>query len=275
MTNNLQYGLTFEQYNEVKAIHATTLKNVATSPSLALWRKEHGFSSPSLDIGSAVHGAILEPEIYHNHFVDYQGDRRKKEYKEFKALHIGKTILSNTDADKIKYMHDSVMNHPDAGELFESDGNSEVSIFWDHARTGKKIAVRIDRLVSILPYWIELKTARNVSPGLFFNDCARLHYDIQIALYNDGLISCGINKTPLIVAVQNTAPYDCVVFEVPKTVLMIGLEKYEKAIDTLLECKKTGTWPSCTNNERVQFAVPNWAIPQDEEIELTFNGEVM
>src|SRR3954468_23785885 len=82
-------------YAAVKAVNFSTLKEMAVSPK----RYRHRLKTPrqatrSMDLGTAAHTAILEPNRFMLDYALFEGKRRAgKEWKAFEAASGGKQIV--------------------------------------------------------------------------------------------------------------------------------------------------------------------------------------
>jgi hypothetical protein len=126
------------------------------------------------------------------------------------------------------------------------------------------LKARLDFLGSLA--LLDLKTCRSPAPGLFSSQSARLKYHCQMALYNAALIAAGLEPRPVkIVAAQNVAPFDVVVYDVGEDVIIHGERMVEAALDTLAECRETGQWPGLAPDEEMVLRLPMWAVGDEDE----------
>jgi hypothetical protein len=59
--------------------------------------------------------------------------------------------------------------------------------------------------------------------------------------------------------------------EVPEAVLNAGLDKCMRLLGKLRECIQMDHWPGVANNQWYQLALPNWAMPEDDVLQV-FEG---
>lgn len=268
--------LTFTDYLALPAAHATGLKDLLVSPRLFKYRKDNERpDSDTLKVGRACHTAVLEPEKFLRDYILWDGGRRAgKEWDAFrtKALEKGRTILTDKQYALALKVRDAVHEHEVARKyVTHPERRTELSLRWRHERTGLECKARVDLLAC--GALLDLKTTRDPSPRKFAADAARLGYALQLALYRDGCAAALGELVPIkIIAAQNVPPYDVCVFDLPPETLAIGSEQTERALDLLLECTRTNTWPGIAPNEELPLTLPAWAAPEAEE-ELTMNGE--
>lgn len=246
------YNMPFQEYLQQPEVSASLLKRISRSPRAARWAEEHPEDpTGTMVLGSALHMAILEPKRFSKEVVVYHGTRRGKDWQEFQAKHKEDLILYERDMEMVLAMQRSVFQHPIAGPLVSS-GKPEVSIFHD----GRKC--RVDLLRE--DCFIDLKTTTDAAPERFPSIFVRLGYDIQAAWYAD-LVEAAVGHPMAchFIAIENRAPFDVVVFDVPDAVLAFGRARYQKALSRLQECKRTGRWPGYADTDVVPLVLPAWA----------------
>lgn len=269
--------VSFDKYVDMPEAHATSLFNILTSPLLYRWRKDNGRpDSDTFRQGRAAHTAILEPDRFLRDYALWDGgkrDKRIEKYATFLEVNAGKSILTVDQYDTAMRMRDAVSDHPVAYPLLAEKGRSELTMKWQHPGTGTWCKGRLDRLTSNL---IDLKSSRDVEPVKFGRSAANYGYAFQLAFYRDGVIVIeGRVPAVKIVAVQNCAPYDVAVFDVPAEVLARGNEQVERAMALLDTCTKSGKWPGVAPDAEVPLVLPAWANGDSDDVEITFGGEAM
>jgi PDDEXK-like domain of unknown function (DUF3799) len=255
--------LPFEQYVDMPEVHATGLRDLAVSPLLYHWRQTS--KRPDTDrlrIGRACHTAVLEPDRFLLEYTVWRGGvRRSKKWDAFKEANSDKTILTMPQYDQALRVRDAVRSHAVAKRLIEQ-GRTELTLKWQHVRTGLACKARLDHLGLALS---DLKTCRNPDPRKFSADAARYGYAMQLAFYADGCAQVLGELPPVkIIAAQNTAPYDVAVFDLDEDVLGHGRAETERLIDLLVECKRANHWPGIAPEE-VALKLPLWAARDYEE----------
>lgn len=116
-------GLTNEQYHSGDGVSKSQLDDVAESGTTYIWRKSAPVDEEKLkplDMGTALHCLLLEPEEFKDRFIIApEFNRRtnvgKEEEKEFMAncSELGKTIMAAEEGRKLQLMRESVFAHPD------------------------------------------------------------------------------------------------------------------------------------------------------------------
>lgn len=275
MANALIHGMPFEDYIGLGGEHATGLKDIAVSPlHYHSKRQQPRVDKDALRVGRATHTACLEPDRFaleHAVWRAKDGRRGTNAHKAFCAANEGRTLLTEAQYMTALSVRDAVRAHPVASKLL-ANCKPEVTARWVHRRTGRLCKSRFDLLGDVL---VDLKTTRNPAPAKFSSDAAKLGYALQMGFYLDAALECTGKSMPVkIIAAQNVAPFDVVVFDLPDDVLNLGREQYEHSLDTLIECERTGKWPGLAGEE-VTLHLPAWATPEAEEEQLTMNGEAL
>lgn len=264
----LTYGLPFADYLKLPDLSTSQLKKMARSPMAfkhALDHPDHT-SSPSQVLGSATHTAILEPHRMRTDYVIWDGDRRGKDWLAFKDAHADQVILKADEFDQVKAMRRAVLSHAPAARYLQ-DGLAEVTMQWQ-APDGRRMRGRIDWLTRIDGQLVivDLKTTRDATPRRFGADCFRLGYHLQFGIYADGLAALTHEDVRVVVlAVENSAPYEPAVYQVPEEVLDRGRADYLALLETLAECESTNTWPPAVQEEQ-DLALPAWAMDEDDDV---------
>ncbi len=269
--------LAFEDYLEIDAVHATGLKDLLVSPRLYKARREQPREdTDTLRGGRANHTAVLEPDTFLLNYLCWRksdGIRRGAKWEAFKASAGDRTIITEEQYRTAIAVRDAVRSHKVAKVLLSDSGRAEASIRWTHARTGLACKSRLDWWGSAL---VDLKTTRDPSPRKFAADAARLGYAMQLAFYADAVASVGGGAPPVkIIAAQSVEPFDVVVYSVDEATLAIGRQQYEEAIDLLIRCKESNSWPGMSPDEEVELRLPAWASPEADEEPLTFGGQAV
>jgi uncharacterized protein (DUF736 family) len=263
MSTSIKPGLyreiTWLAYRGMDAINASYLADIAISPAHAKQIKEKGYTTKTMDFGTAVHSALLEPENFASDYVVYPGKtRRGKEWDNFKAENEGSEILKANELTEINELAAAVLKHPLAAPLLAEDGDSEVTIIWTEPTTGHLCKSRLDRLAQGL--FLDLKTTRSISPFSFNRDFQTYKYDLKMAFYFDALAAIGMPVDRVkIIAAQSKPTIDVAVYNVPEEVLNFGRAKYQESLETLIYCRENDEWPGLLPYEEASISIPDWA----------------
>jgi hypothetical protein len=236
--------LSMDDYHGGPGISSSQLK--AAGHSMADFAFPVRKESSAMNLGTAAHLAILEPELFDRYYID--NPRPAADWRQEKAaliLHTGGSI--DAVADVLKVKPDTAKKYCEAPEtlaLLEhfaavppgsvpalspddvalaqairdavmghpiagqlfEDGKAEQSFYWQDEATGLLCKCRPDWL-RFDGHEISLKTSRSASLEQFQKDAYNMGYHLSTAYYRDGMDILGIpHKPTLIVVAETTDP---------------------------------------------------------------------
>lgn len=247
------HGLEEASYHAGPELSVSGAKDLLKAPALFRWRREHPQTKAAFDLGSVVHTLVLGTgwpvEVV-------EGGRGRSE-REAAARAAGRTPISPEDHDLAQAMATAVREHPLAGRIFASDGEPEVSMFWTDERSGVRCRARVDFLHRA--GMVDLKTARDASPGGFTRAAANLGYGLQAAAYRAGYEAITGQQAPpfLFVAVDKEPPHLVLVAQLDDVFLDHGARRWDDALDVFAACSATGEWPGF-GDEVLTLTAPRW-----------------
>jgi len=176
-----------EIYHSSPGISASGLKTIFKK-SVYHFLNQKRFESSAMALGSAVHCAMLEPELYYKDYhVMPKIDRRTKAGKEAFEIETkkaeGKLLLASDEHDKITKILNNFRNH----DLAQKYCKGEIEL--SHYRQYENIDVRIrpDALNRIENFISDVKTCQDNAPMAFKRDVYKYGYHLQAAFYSDML----------------------------------------------------------------------------------------
>jgi len=211
--------------------------------------------SPALQIGSAVHCAVLEPEEFGNRYALADYDRRTKEGK---AAHVemldrGIEGLNSDMYMQVIGMQKSVLNHPVAKELLQG-GDAEVSCF--QTVDGIHVKARADylRKDGII---VDLKTTEDASPLEFAKSVLRYKYYRQAAWYTE-LFNREMDVNDFIfVVVEKSPPYAVAIYTLDSEAIEKGQQDCDRLFALYKHCLENDEWPGYSQ-EIQTLSLPKW-----------------
>jgi len=268
--SQIRFDVPLEEYLAADALSAHDITKLLKSPRHYNYCRDKS-ATPAMVKGGAVHCAVFEPKRFLKDYITYAGDKRTKEWKDFKAAHANKTILDTDDYKAVTGMADSIHEHLVAGPLVE-DGKPEASLLWNDG--GVKCKGRLDLLrpESI----VELKSTTSAAPDDFVRTSFNMGYTIKYRWYQRGLLATTNKLLPvLVIAVEQTEPYDVVLYRVPEYALEYAEQKCAAALDRYRECIASHRWPGMSE-EILMLDLPAWVRSQYQPpVELTIGGQKM
>ena len=238
---------TNDQYHaDRSAVSCSILKQILRSPAhMQAYREAENKETNSRLIGNALHASVLEPEMFEQIYIEWRdGDRKSAKYNQFVTQNEGKSILKTDEMTRILRMRDSIISFKEypIGQLLQT-GTNESSIIWTDPATGVRCKIRPDNLN---PYCIlDLKTTDDARPFAFVRNCVRMMYDLQAAMYQEGVLqTTGEKRDFYFIAIEDEAPYSTWVHQASSGMLASGIEKFRKALEMYKTCLETGQYPS-------------------------------
>lgn len=263
------------EYDAIKALNISALKEIKRSPQHYRYRLTHPYSTDAMMLGVATHVATLEPERFVADFIvwDRKTDsgknapRNGKAWDEFRA-HAESckyTILTADEAAEAQAIAAAVRSNEGA-MIYLAAGDPEVTIeAMMHERPCRG---RVDWLTTISghKHLIGLKTARDCRHFAFGNQAAKLGYHIQWAWYLDLLRAVKDEDVGVIeIVVENTAPYAVAVYRIGPDIIEQGRDEYLQLLMTLTDCESRDIWPGPVPSEE-WLTLPSWAYPQADDL---------
>ncbi|END0228115.1 exodeoxyribonuclease VIII [Escherichia coli O157:H26] len=262
----IYYGISNENYHAGPGVSKSQLDDIADTPALYLWRKNAPVDTTktkTLDLGTAFHCRVLEPEEFSNHFiVAPEFNRRttagKEEEKAFlmECASTGKTVITAEEGRKIELMYQSVMALPLGQWLVESAGHAESSIYWEDPETGILCRCRPDKIIPEFHWIMDVKTTADIQR--FKTAYYDYRYHVQDAFYSDGYeAQFGVLPTFVFLVASTTVEcgrYPVEIFMMGEEAKLAGQQEYHRNLRTLADCLNTDEWPAIKT-----LSLPRWA----------------
>jgi hypothetical protein len=255
-----------EAYAIRKGARASILKEILRSPIHALEMEcNPKESTPAMKLGTDIHAAILQPDVFERYIVAPKFDKRTKEGKaaalDFEASHPGRTFIDEEKYAILAGCMESLRLHKVASEQLAT-GKCEQTVVWDE--DGLLCKARPDIMRDGV--LIDVKTTQDASPAAFARQVANLKYTLQAAHYVRGVSKVtGVeHETFRVVAIETKPPFAIAVYELDFGTLEFGRAQWRNAIELYRECSAMNHWPGY-KDEIQSLAVPSWVFNQAEE----------
>ncbi len=250
---------TNEQYHATRDIVSTSMikKLLRSAAHLKAAESADKKETASQRLGTAAHAALLEPKLYAARYVVYKGRRQGKEYDKFVEANAGKIILSDAEETAVLGMKNGVLTYReiDLAKAIEI-GTAELSIYWTDEETGVKCRIRPDTFSQ--HGMLDLKSTGDARPEEFIRQAVREGYDIQSAMYSEGMRRY-LGELPFyFVAMEDEAPFECWVHQASESMLASGMRKFRESLRLFKECRETGQWPGYRGSFTT-LEWPRWA----------------
>ncbi|WP_392562529.1 PD-(D/E)XK nuclease-like domain-containing protein [Orbus sturtevantii] len=266
MKQGIYYDLSNEDYHSGEGVSKSQLDFIAECPALYQWSKSAPVDKnkvPSLDMGTAFHCLLLEPDEFNKRFlipkpINMRTNAGKEEYAELikRAEELNQTLITSEDHAKLMLMRDSAMAHPLAKWIIEAKGKAEASIYWADSDTDILCRCRPDKFIEQFNWVGDVKTSADINR--FNAHSYDFRYHVQDAFYSDGVKSLTGEKPRFIFLVVSTTincgRYPVKTFEFDDIAKDIGRISYKSNLQTLKQCLNDGEFPALQT-----LSLPYWA----------------
>lgn len=266
-----------EYHGYKEAISKSRLSKISVCPEYFKYCEDNPQEpSDDLTLGSAFHKIVLEPDTFDEEFSVFPTfDRRTKQGKLDYELYINSlpeniAVITEEQFQTINRMKESILRNPYAKKLI--DGQREQSFYFVDELTKVQCKCRPDiwRKVSDRVVITDLKSARSAMPGDFMRDVVKYHYDLQVAMYREGVSKVlGIPKENVdfvFIAVEKKPPYLLNIMQADTYVIQKGEADFREYIGTYAECKKTDNWYGFNGEHGIinTLSLPDYLIQKDD-----------
>lgn len=286
--------LSFEDYHAIDAASNSRLTQIARSPAhLQSYLHQPPKSTAALEIGRAVHTAVLEPDDFAMRFCVAQqceaqlasgpkkGDQCGNPGVKFvngtwfcgqhsKGLGSdeSRVVISADEHAICLGIRDSVHAHRAASALLTSNGGQEVSAVWDYTDPLAELGIdlqckaRFDKHAPGFAAIVDLKTTENASRVEFERSIFKYGLHRQGAFYLDAAaaLNSAANHYVLIVA-EKSAPFAVAVYRLDESAISAGREQLRPLLRRYAECVESGVWPAYSEDV-VDVGLPSYAYGQ-------------
>lgn len=246
---NLTTALTNDEYRAQKGISKSELDLAHDSVALLEWNKNNPApGSESVDLGTHIHCALLEPDAFKREYVkmpEFGTSKSGKESADAFTRNVGdKIILDAVTADTVIAMRDSVLAHPVANMLLTSKGISEASIFGEI--NSMRVKCRPDRIVDpeVFNQHILVDVKKCASIDEFAKSVMGFRYNVQQAYYSDIYEQYSGHKPRFIFIVvgekRAIGRHPVRVWELPDRVVDVGRSDYLADLELVREYSEFG-----------------------------------
>ena len=247
--------------------------------------------TPALGRGTALHLAILEPDVFEGRYVTLgrcEGSKKDGERCAYRgsvyrdgqsfckshdpasgeAPDPAIAVLPEPDYASVLGMRDAILRHPRARSLFEGRGELEVTGIFEDPETGVLCKVRPDRLVERANLSVNLKSTRDASPWVFGSDAARRGYHRREAFYRRGLAALGRECTAsALVTVESVPPYSVACYLIDEDHLRVADTEVTRLLEHFKYCEAADYWPGY-GDEFLTLRLPGWATRTEEDTDV-------
>lgn len=256
-------------YHAGPAISKSGLDLIARSPAHYRFREKRE-ATRAMVIGSALHAAILEPDVFADQYMLLKNvqDRRAAEYKQAVAIHGAEFVLTGAEADYVAGMQAAAQANAYMRNMLGQPGRAELSVLTRDPVTGVDVKCRFDWLTdSGVP--LDLKTTLDARADAFSRSVANYRYHVQAAFYLDVWEwETGEQLERFeFAAIEKAMPHAIGIYRLDDEAMREGRRLYREALNTYADCLERDEWPAY-DTEPQWLCLPQWAVEfqEDEEI---------
>ncbi len=254
MEPGIYHDISNADYHAGDGVSKSQLDDIAINPAIFQWKKSAPIDTEklaALDMGTALHCLLLEPEEFTSRFIEApEFNRRTTDGKAAEKAFMeenkesGKTIMDAEQARKLKLMRDSAMAHPGAKLLLEAEGYCESSIYWNDAETGELCRIRPDKFLTSRPMIIDVKKTADIAK--FPRSIEEYRYHVQEAMYCEGF-KAQHGAAPAFAFLVVSETIDCGRYPVRLYLLDdedhdVGYELFRRDLLTYHNCRSNNAW---------------------------------
>lgn len=217
----------------------------------------------AMSLGSAIHAALLEPDLFDKEWIAKDWDARTKAGKaradEVEAL--GLKALPNADYQDVLRIRDTI--HADTmlnAVLTHAKGEAEASCFAVDEETGVRFRVRPDWWIGPEGLVLDVKSTKDGRDHGFASDIAKYGYHAQEWLYRRGIAAATGQPVGafIFLAVETEPPFAYRIIELDSASVEEGGRAMRQALATYADCQRLDEWPAY-GSQPTTMSIPRWA----------------
>lgn len=252
-------NLPADEYFAIEAASNSYLKKVRRSPAHAHDPEPDKKDTRNMEIGSALHMALLEPEKYAKTYHVAEADLRTDAFYKGLAKDLGgSVVLTRPESRKIIGMQAAAYRNTRFARYMKSLGRNELSVTSTDPETGVPIKCRFDRLGDSV-FAFDIKKCQDARGNEFSRAISNYGYYMQVAFYQHvWFCETGerLEEFPLI-AIEEDSPHGVICHDLDEIALELGRIHYREALDTYARCRDSGVWPAYEDESEIT-SVASW-----------------
>lgn len=249
-----------DEYFAIEAASNSYLKLVRRSPAHAKYREPGTGDTRAKQIGSAIHMALLEPELFAKTYHVAEADDRVSAYYKGLAKDLGgAVVLTRPENRRIIGMQDAAYRNKRFAAYMRAPGRNELSVVTTDPVTGVKVKCRFDR-IGDSNFALDIKKCQDARGTEFTKPITNYGYYMQVAFYSDVWFwETGerLKEFPLF-AIEEDSPHGTMFHDLDEIALELGRIHYREALNTYARCLESGSWPAYEDESEVT-SVTSWA----------------
>lgn len=266
----IKHNLPMSEYQREPGVSVSRLKMMQRSPAYA--KLAPSKPTPAKDFGTAVHCAVLEPEMLSKRYgIDPEspesgypaGWRNRKDYKMLRAYEMEQGydgLLTRREMSNLDWIVRNVERHEIGKQLHALPGHREVSVFAeDQTHVGLVRKCRPDWWIPSARTIVDVKTAVDHRAGPFSRACKTYGYHMGAAYYLDTASEeLGVENYVFLV-VNAEEPFEVSAYTLDSDSIEQGRREYQFELDRFARCVKADHWPD-GSGQIEEIRLPEYAI---------------
>lgn len=223
----------------------------------------------AMEIGTAIHTAILEPERFEDEYfllVDAK-DRRSALYRDASKVHGTERVLVSSECEKVDGMRITAHAYHEYTDKYLSKPHEiELSFFGMCPKTGVPIKCRFD-LITECGHALDLKKTQDVRPDALSRAILNYRYHVQWAFYSH-VYKC-VTGVPLksfnFFFIEENAPHSCQIGMLCEETKQLGTDEMMENLNHYASSPEPtdGTWRAPE-----VLSLPTWYLNQNATEEI-------
>jgi hypothetical protein len=219
-----------------------------------------------MQIGSAIHCAILEPEVFEREYLLLQDvkDRRSAIYKDALKIHSEDKVLISHEINSVTSAAQAVSLNDDYQAQYASAKKyTELSFFAVDQETGVKIKCRFD-MITEDGKALDIKKTQDVREFQFMRAIASYDYHIQQAFY-ERVYQCATSNELqdfAFLAIEEKSPNSNRIYRIDDLSMQLAHKKVSKILNKFKNQKDRTE--GITLNE-TYITLPEWKLAELED----------
>lgn len=255
-----------DAYHSRPEVSASQLKKLDESPRLFeahyVTRTIENKQSDAMRLGSAVHCAVLEPDLFNEQYAVCPADcsdRRTTKHKEWAESVNGRQVLTSDEYGRIKSCRESLRDNDIARMILKAATHKEKSFVYQDFLTSVDCRVRFDALAG--DAIIDIKTVSDGSEQEFIRSIDKFRYHIQAAHYLEGFKTLDPSRDWqfVFITVETVAPYRSRVFKLDDDWLNLGFDRRSLLLESYKLRSRAGDWSESGEHEVTVLSLPHWS----------------
>lgn len=263
MEPGIYYDMSMSDYLAIPAISNSGLTLVNRSP--AHYRAGFRKSTKAMDMGTAIHCAVLEPDRFATDYLLLRDvtDRRSAAYKQACAEVAEAKALIAGEVKVVEGASNAVRDNPHCAALISGNIKTEVSVVAVDPETGVRVKCRFDALQDGNK-GRDLKKTQDIRD--FYKAIANYRYHCQEAFYRDVYYWATGSQLEdfAFIVVEEQPPHANRPIRIDSESLEIGRMVYREDLNEYARCLASGVWPGAAGEPEV-VGLPTYEISKFEE----------